>query len=206
MIPEARRRPAAPRPVHGALWQHARMKRRSRPPSPDDIALFRDAIGPVRPLDAPPEPPRPEPPRPEPRQFEADEAEALASLRSLDLVAAGLEPGEPLRYLRDGHPPRLLQQLRRGAFSVRDEIDLHHLDVRTAERVLRAFLHEARRAGHGCVRVVHGKGLRSREELPVLKALVDQMLRHRNDVLAFCSCPPAQGGTGATLVLLRHSA
>ena len=80
------------------------MKRRSRPPSPDDIALFRDAIGPVRPLDAPPEPPRPEPPRPEPRQFEADEAEALASLRSLDLVAAGLEPGEPLRYLRDGAP------------------------------------------------------------------------------------------------------
>jgi DNA-nicking Smr family endonuclease len=37
----------------------------------------------------------------------------------------------------------------------------------------------------------------------VLKALVDRMLRQRGDVLAFASAPPAQGGTGATLVLLR---
>ena len=48
-----------------------------------------------------------------------------------------------------------------------------------------------------------GKGLRTAEGGSVLKALVDRMLRQRGDVLAFASAPPAQGGTGATLVLLR---
>jgi Uncharacterized protein conserved in bacteria len=38
--------------------------------------------------------------------------------------------------------------------------------------------------------------------VPVLKNLVDRVLRQRGDVLAFHSAPPAQGGTGALLVLL----
>jgi DNA-nicking Smr family endonuclease len=49
------------------------------------------------------------------------------------------------------------------------------------------------------VRVIHGKGLRS-EGAPVLKMLVDRVLRQRGDVLAFASAPAAQGGAGAPLV------
>ena len=72
---------------------------------------------------------------------------------------------------------------------------------------MRAFLHDARQHGVGCVRIVHGKGLHGAASIasggqPVLKNLVDRMLRHRADVLAFHSAPPAQGGTGAVLVLL----
>jgi len=52
------------------------------------------------------------------------------------------------------------------------------------------------------VRIVHGKGLNSDDSLPVLKNVVDRMLRQRADVLAFHSAPAAQGGTGAVLVLL----
>ena len=37
----------------------------------------------------------------------------------------------------------------------------------------------------------------------MLKNLVDRVLRHRADVLAFHSPPAAQGGTGAVLVLLE---
>ena len=37
---------------------------------------------------------------------------------------------------------------------------------------------------------------------PVLKVLVDRVLRLRGDVLAFASAPAAQGGAGAVLVLL----
>jgi len=50
---------------------------------------------------------------------------------------------------------------------------------------------------------VHGKGRRSRQPGPVLKGLVDHWLRQRDDVLAFCSARPADGGTGAVYVLLR---
>jgi DNA-nicking Smr family endonuclease len=53
------------------------------------------------------------------------------------------------------------------------------------------------------VRIVHGKGLRSKAAGPVLKNLTDRMLRRRDDVIAFASARPAQGGTGAVVVLLK---
>jgi DNA-nicking Smr family endonuclease len=54
------------------------------------------------------------------------------------------------------------------------------------------------------VRIVHGKGLRSRAAGPVLKALTDRLLRRRDDVIAFASARPALGGTGAVVVLLKR--
>ncbi|WP_425477971.1 Smr/MutS family protein [Xanthomonas cucurbitae] len=57
---------------------------------------------------------------------------------------------------------------------------------------------------HGCVRIIHGKGLQSDNGAPVLENLMDRLLRQRNDVLAFHSAPPTQGGTGALLVLLAR--
>ena len=67
----------------------------------------------------------------------------------------------------------------------------------------RAENDKARSGFHPCVRIVHGKGLRS-EGAPVLKMLVDRVLRHCGDVLAFASAPPNQGGSGAVLVLLDN--
>lgn len=167
----------------------------------DDAALFRDAIGPVRELPArAPLPEKPKP-RPAPRMAARDEAEAASEFRRA-MAADALEAGDALSYRRDAVPPRTLQRLRRGQFSAQDELDLHHVDARAAEAMLRDFLHEASHAGHGCVRIIHGKGLHGDSNAPVLKNLVDRLLRHRSDVLAFHSAPPAQGGTGAVLVLL----
>lgn len=174
--------------------------------SAEDAELFRQAVGGVRPLreqDARSDQ-RPQPPPPEPRQFLADEARVMEEL--LDEPGGPLagEIGGGLSFLRDGHDPRLLRRLRRGQFAVQDEIDLHHMRQRDARRVLRAFLAEAAHQGHRCVRIVHGKGLRSPEG-PVLKAMVDGFLRQHGHVLAFASARPQEGGTGATLVLLRRS-
>jgi DNA-nicking Smr family endonuclease len=55
-----------------------------------------------------------------------------------------------------------------------------------------------------CVRIIHGKGLRSRHKGPVIKTKVNTWLRQRDDILAFCSARPVDGGTGAIYVLLRH--
>ena len=92
--------------------------------------------------------------------------------------------------------------LRRGQFAVQDELDLHHASAAAAEAMLRGFLATARHDGLGVVRVIHGKGLHGGSNAPVLKNLVDRVLRQRADVLAFHSAPAAQGGTGAVLVLL----
>lgn len=183
------------------------MKKRRAPAQPDedDIRLFRDAIGPVRELhgdDAPPSAPRPEP---RARMFEADEAAVPGELLELAFDPALLEVGEELTYLRDGYPPRLLRQLRRGQFSIQDELDLHHMNAAAAQSSIAGFLAEARQHGLRCVRIVHGKGLRSKAAGPVLKALTDRLLRRRDDVIAFASARPAQGGTGAVVVLLKNA-
>lgn len=185
------------------------MAKRPRPPSvpappaaADDVELFRQAVGTVRPL-----PPadrsaaRAPPPAPQPKQFQLDERRVLDELLAAPADALALEPGEVLAYLRDGHDPRLLQRLRRGQFAVQDEIDLHQMSLKAAGRIVREFLAEAVAGQRRCVRIVHGKGLRSPAG-PVLKAMVDRLLRQHGDVLAYASARPAEGGTGATVVLL----
>jgi DNA-nicking Smr family endonuclease len=172
----------------------------------DDRKLFRDSIGEVRPLSrraAPlPETRRPEP---LPRQFERDEAAVRDELLTHAFDPAAIEIGDEILYLKPGQPERLLKQLRRGQFSIRAEIDLHQMTVAVARDAIRQFLEDALAHDELCVRIVHGKGLRSAARGPVIKRMTEQLLRRRDDVLAFASALPAQGGTGAVLVLLRGS-
>ena len=180
------------------------MKRKPIAISPDDAALFRDAIGPVRPLPESAPAPRQRPPTPEPRMQARDEADALRESRAPGSVAASIDASEALAYRRPELPERVFKSLKRGQFSVRDEIDLHPLRAAEAEALLKRFLNQTRQEAKGCVRVIHGKGLHSEGTTSVLKAMVDRVLRHRGDVLAFASAPTAQGGTGAVLVLLAE--
>jgi DNA-nicking Smr family endonuclease len=177
----------------------------------DDTDLFRAAVGPVRRLRESTPPPSAPRPKPRARMAERDEAEARVEFRhALDARLA--EAGDALSYRRDTLPARTLQRLGRGEIAVQDELDLHGAAAREAESLLRGFLAQARDHGAGCVRIVHGKGLHggagpfTGRDAPVLKNLVDRLLRQRADVLGFHSAPPAQGGTGAVLVLLapRH--
>jgi DNA-nicking Smr family endonuclease len=98
----------------------------------------------------------------------------------------------------------VLRQLRRGVFRVESEIDLHGMTVAEAAARLNEFLRAARTREWRCVRVIHGKGLRSGNRGPVLKNTVNTLLRRTAAVLAFASARPADGGTGATLVLLAR--
>lgn len=180
----------------------------TRDPKDDDADLFRSAVGPVRRLrDATPPPATPKP-APRARMAERDEAAARDEFRHA-LDASLAEAGDVLSYRRDAVPPRVLQRLKRGEIAVQDELDLHGADAREAEAMLRAFLAHARDHDAACVRIIHGKGLHGADPFsgrtaPVLKNLVDRLLRQRADVLAFHSAPPGQGGTGAVLALLAQ--
>ncbi|HEU5176994.1 MAG TPA: Smr/MutS family protein [Burkholderiales bacterium] len=103
--------------------------------------------------------------------------------------------GEPLKFLRSGHSPDLLRRLRRGYWPVEDELDLHGLNRVQAARAISGFLDQA--AGMRCVLIVHGRGL------GVLRETLRATLPERAEVLAFVEAPPAQGGAGAALVLLK---
>ncbi|KAF1711521.1 SMR domain protein [Pseudoxanthomonas kalamensis DSM 18571] len=179
------------------------MSRRAPDDDADDAALFRESIGEVRRLPESPPPPRKAPPRPSRRMAERDESEALSEFR-LALEEDALQAGDTLAYRRENLPATAFRRLRRGQYAVQDELDLHGCDLRRAEQLLRRFLREAHAESLGCVRIIHGKGLQSDDGLPLLKNLVDRQLRQRAEVLAFHSAPPAQGGTGAVLVLLAQ--
>lgn len=174
--------------------------------SEDDIRLFQQAVGTVRRIqgdrrDAALR----QRPAPEPLQSQRDEARVKAELMDSPIDPAGIEVGEELSYLKPGLSPRLLTRLRRGHFSVAAEIDLHQMTLAVARTAIGQFLNASRRQGQLCVKIVHGKGLRSKAAGPVLKRLTDRMLRQRGDVLAFASAKPADGGTGAVLVLLKRA-
>jgi DNA-nicking Smr family endonuclease len=116
-----------------------------------------------------------------------------------------LQAGDELLFRRSGVSALALRRLRRGQCRVDAEIDLHGCTLAEAVPQLDAFLRESRARGLHCVRIIHGKGLRSGNRGPVLKNSVNAQLRRAQGVMAFVSALPAAGGTGATLVLLSRS-
>ena len=136
----------------------------------------------------------------------ADEARVLAdSLSDEHPLDASLESGDELVYLRSGLAKSVMRKLRRGQWVVQDEIDLHGMRSEPARALLVDFLNQAMRQGHRCVRVVHGKGHRSPKGEPVLKRKMAHWLQQRDEVLAYCPAPAVDGGSGATVVLLKPS-
>jgi DNA-nicking Smr family endonuclease len=99
--------------------------------------------------------------------------------------------------------PDVLRKLRRGHWVVQDVVDLHGHNRQEARLLLAEFLGASLKRGLRCVRLVHGKGLRSPGKEPVLKGKVQLWLAKRDEVLAFCEAPRNQGGSGALLVLLK---
>ena len=107
-----------------------------------------------------------------------------------------------------GLDPRVLRKLRRGEFSVQGHLDLHGMLKDQAKGALEAFVSRARTEGKRCVLVVHGRGLHSKDQVPVLKEAVRRWMgtqRFAQHVLAFATARPHDGGAGAVYLLLRRS-
>jgi DNA-nicking Smr family endonuclease len=181
------------------------MKKRAAQPAADDGDLFEKLFSNVtrlpdhgRVIHA--RPPR----RPIPVQRLRDEQAALADSLS-DHIAwdIGNETGEELVYLRNGLAPQTVKKLRRGHWVIQDELDLHGLTSIEARALLVEFLNACLRSGARCVRIIHGKGLRSKNREPVLKTKVANWLMQRDEVLAFCQARQVDGGGGAVVVLLK---
>ena len=172
----------------------------------DDSNLFRQAMDDVRPLkdDKRISHQKTRPP-PRPRQKELDEQQVLQDMMSDPVDMADVETGEELLFCRNGVQQKTFKKLRRGDFALEAELDLHGKTVEEARLALATFLLECKQHGLRCVRVIHGKGHGSFNKQPVLKTHVNHWLRQRDEILAFSSARPADGGTGALYVLLKKS-
>lgn len=172
----------------------------------DEAELFRRAMRDVQPLKPPLRvAPVRRAPRPRAKFARAERAAVLQETLGRGDDLYDVQPGDELSFRRAGVPETVLRQLRRGLYRIESEIDLHGMTVSEAAARLNAFLKAARARELRCVRVIHGKGLRSGTRGPVLKNTVNALLRRADPVLAFASARPVAGGTGATLVLLARA-
>ena len=144
-------------------------------------------------LGAPPPPPAPRLRAP----ARNDDADAEAELAELVQGSAG--------GARDGDK-RLMRRLRDGDYPIEARLDLHGHTREEAAAALERFVVQSVGAGRRCVLVIHGRGLNSGDSGPVLREAVHRALSAgpvARAILAFTHAGPAQGGDGATLVLLR---
>jgi DNA-nicking Smr family endonuclease len=176
----------------------------------DDESFLRRALEGVRPLNSkgnrgsriPLEPPVT-------HKIVDEDAEVIAQLSDLVSGQAPFDITESDEYLEGYHvglDPRLVSQLRRGGFAVQAHFDMHGMIQGAAKEALKEFIIASVRKGLRTVLVVHGRGLRSPGGHSVLKHASAGWLSHGaigGHVLAFTSARPADGGAGATYVLLK---
>jgi len=177
----------------------------------DDGGSFLRAVADVTPITADRRVDAPAPAAQRERPIDDDEeTEALTVLSDLVSGSGEFDISDSAEYVEGsvvGLDRRIVRRLRRGEFSYQAILDLHGQTTTGARADVRAFVHDASALGHRCVLIVHGRGLNSRDQVPVLKERLKGWLAHGRVgrlVLAFTSARPADGGTGAVYVLLRR--
>jgi len=165
--------------------------------------LFKAAVKDARPLTAARIFHQTPKPKPIPQQFIRDEQQALVDSLSDYFPSYELESGEELLYLREGQSPAVLSKLRRGHWVVQANLDLHGMISDEARAMVSTFLAECKKRGIRCVRIVHGKGLGSRNKEPILKNKLRHWLIQKDEVIAYAQARANDGGSGAVIVLLK---
>lgn len=122
----------------------------------------------------------------------------------LDPVTA-IAPDAHIEFRRDGLQLRQWQKLRKGQIPWQLGVDLHGTVRAEALRAVDRLIRQAQDEGANCIRVVHGKGHAVDPTALTIKAELNHWLRRHDQVLAFCSALPADGGAGALYVLLRRA-
>lgn len=110
---------------------------------------------------------------------------------------------DPVFYQAPGLQKSRANRFRHGKIGWQDTLDLHGDDRVQARRKLEDFLSHAYAANMECVLLIHGKGKHGTQGAS-LKNRITAWLRNTEQVLAYCSALPRDGGTGALYVLLKR--
>ncbi len=185
------------------------MTRRRRGLSGEERALWESVartVAPLRPEDAPAEPPPPEPvvvaaSEPAPLSMPTDKGPARPSAKA---------PHPPLHPIER----RTITRLVRGVIEIDARIDLHGMNQLAAHERLHRFLRDQQAAGARVVLVITGKGRPGGnpddfiEERGVLRRRVPHWLSEpglRSVVVGFEEAHRAHGGGGALYVRIRKA-
>ncbi|HUK99399.1 MAG TPA: Smr/MutS family protein [Nitrospirota bacterium] len=133
-----------------------------------------------------------------------------AALSVLYEIAEGRRPinlpdtQEYVEWTNPAYHGDLTQQMHEGHFSIQAFLDLHGYNVAEAETMIEIFLKESFSRGLRCVKIIHGRGLRSAKG-PQLKETVVKKLsgRYRKSIMAYVTARQCDGGLGALYILLK---
>jgi len=129
--------------------------------------------------------------------------EAISDRRKMNVT----NMPEYMEGYAEGTNPLALEKLKNGEFSVQKTLDLHGLSIENAKLSFEQFIIDSIKLGLTCVKVVHGRGLRSRN-VPVLKENLKTWIvraMNRKWVTAFSSARMCDGGPGASYILLKKN-
>jgi DNA-nicking Smr family endonuclease len=173
----------------------------------DEELLFLEAMADVREIKEFRELPY-RPPRVTPRRRRETDEETLQVLRDIVEGKRRIDLSKTQEYIEWVNPEysdSLPERLHHGLVSVQDFIDLHGYTLKEARPLVEEFLREAVRKGYRCVKIIHGRGLRSTKG-PVLKNAVTTWLQKdfRKWVIAYATARASDGGLGATYILLKY--
>ena len=177
----------------------------------DGDNVFLEAMAGVEPLDDKKVQPRAPGPLAKPCRRPLLEGELEAYAQLVDLVSGGgpfdiQYTDEYIEGAIVGADPELLLKLRRGDFSIQAHLDLHGMTAAEGRQSVERFILSSVIQGLRCVLVIHGRGLNSRDQIPILKERMSSWLKRgrlKHLVLAFATAQPCDGGAGAMYVLLR---
>jgi DNA-nicking Smr family endonuclease len=139
-----------------------------------------------------------------PRMRKDDSLDILQGIVSGEIKINLPDTGEYVEWIHPGARKGIAPRLHQGDFSVQDCIDLHGMSLVQAEEAFFSFIKDALRRRLFCVKVIHGRGLRSPEG-PVIKKALPGWLQgpFRKWVLAYTTAKDCDGGLGATYIMLK---
>ncbi len=167
----------------------------------DDESLFISEMGDVTPM-KPDNRARHRKKPAKPLQHEPQQVQAYAINDVFSDAEISEDCPDVLSFSRSGLQHNVLKKLRQGKNPVEQVLDLHGLTVVEARKVLQQFLAECEVTAVRHAIIIHGKGFRSKDK-PVIKPMLNRWLRAVDNVLAFHSAQPKDGGSGAVYVLFR---
>ncbi|KTD58028.1 DNA mismatch repair protein-like protein [Legionella sainthelensi] len=108
-----------------------------------------------------------------------------------------------LSYAQPSLSQQRFKALKKGQIPWEARLDLHGLKSEKAREMLCQFIHTQAEQGKRCLLIIHGKG-GIQGAPPVIKNLLNRWLPQMNEVIAFHSALPKDGGSGAIYVLLKR--
>ncbi|MEX1033225.1 MAG: DNA endonuclease SmrA [Cellvibrionaceae bacterium] len=178
--------------------------------SDSDDDLFRQAVGEVKPIKAPPRVPlAKDSPVGSPgveRRRQAAVAQAVegGGVPSGDYIHP-VDPHDILDFKRPGIQHGVYKNLRLGKYAVDAQLDLHRMTVDQARQAVGQFIGDCLAHNVRCALINHGKGEHRQPHPALLKSCVAHWLPQFEAVMAFHTAQKQHGGTGASYVLLKKS-